>query len=108
MKSMKQALAMLLCFLMLFSTPVNALATGTVSDGDVVVGTIEACDECGQTDGHTAECSQYADPHACAECKQADGHVETCSNYIAPVEKCEYCGIELIDGATHLETCLSR
>ena len=43
----------------------------------------------------------------CTECKQTEGHAETCSQYKAPVETCEHCGIELTDGAVHLDTCLS-
>ena len=43
----------------------------------------------------------------CNECKQLEGHLDTCSQYKAPVTKCEHCGIELTEGAVHLDTCLT-
>lgn len=43
----------------------------------------------------------------CTECKQAEGHAETCSQYVAPVAKCEHCGIELTEGAVHADDCLT-
>lgn len=77
MKLMKRALALLLCFLMLTNGPISAFAT----EGTDVVG--------------------------CTECKQAEGHAETCSQYVAPVAKCEHCGIELTEGAVHADDCLT-
>lgn len=112
MKSMKQALAMLLCFLMLFSTPVNALATGTVSDGDVVVDTIDT-ETCSfnsavplTTDTPTEEPTKptvtptlATEPAistelvGCSECAQTEGHLETCSQYMIPASVvCSLCG----------------
>lgn len=107
MKSMKQALALLLCFLMLFSAPVNALATGDASGGDIVIVETEntTCDECGSSGAHTEECSLYtAAPAstACSECGQEDGHAEICSQYVAPASTaCTECGLE----SGHAETC---
>ena len=79
----------------------------TVATGSAISGEVLGCTECGATEGHSTDCSQYVDPNACAECKQVDGHAETCSQYKAPVEACEHCGIELTDGAVHLDTCLT-
>ena len=107
MKSMKQALALLLCFLMLFSTPVNALATGSVSDGDIVIIETEntTCEECGSSGAHTEECALYATTPAstaCSECGLEDGHAEICSQYEAPASSaCTECGME----SGHAETC---
>ena len=107
MKSMKQALALLLCFLMLFSTPVNALATGSVSDGDIVIIETEntTCEECGSSGAHTEECALYATTPAstaCSECGLEDGHAEICSQYEAPASSaCTECGME----SGHAEIC---
>lgn len=63
MKLMKRATALLLCFLMLTNDPLNAFATESVSDNDVVVETsapaetLEVCEECGGSDAHTETCS---------------------------------------------------
>ena len=58
--------------------------------------TIEGCEN------HTP-----AAPAACEECGASDGHAETCPQYAPPVEKCEHCGIELTEGAVHLDTCIT-
>ena len=79
--------------------------TPTVATGPAISTEPVGCTECNQTEGHLETCSQYIDSNACAECNQADSHAETCSKYEAPVSKCEHCGIELIEGAVHLETC---
>lgn len=64
MKRIKQALALLLCFLMQTNNvPISAFATEGVSDNDIVVETTttteteEVCEECGGSDAHTDDCS---------------------------------------------------
>lgn len=44
----------------------------------------------------------------CTECGETEGHLDTCSQYVAPVETCEHCGVELTEGAVHLDTCLTH
>jgi len=80
MKLMKRVMALFLCFLMLTAGPISAFATEGANDNDIVV-----CTECGAAEGHTAECAQY----------------------VAPVTKCEHCGVELTEDAVHLDTCLT-
>lgn len=80
MKLMKRVMALLLCFLILTAGPISAFATEGANDNDIVV-----CTECGAAEGHTAECAQY----------------------VAPVTKCEHCGIELTEGAVHADDCLT-
>lgn len=65
---------------------------------------LTGCTECGYTEGHAENCSQYTapDPVGCTECGKVDGHEESCSQYVAPEPVgCTECGE--IDG--HLETC---
>lgn len=59
--------------------------TPIVDTGSAINGEAAGCTECGATEGHSANCPQYK----------------------APVETCEYCGIELTEGAVHLDTCLT-
>lgn len=74
--------------------------TSSVDTGSAVDGEAAGCTECGATEGHTTECSQYVDPNACAECKQVDVHAETCS---LNVISCEECGQTKV----HTEECSS-
>lgn len=57
---------------------------------------------------HTSAC--YAVP--CTECGEVNGHSETCSKNAAPAPAptgtCEYCGVELTEGAVHADDCLTR
>lgn len=98
--------------------------------------TVKVCEECSESDAHTETCSfntistlntetpaETTQPMTvptettdatvsgnnvgCTECGQTEGHLETCSQYVAPVAKCEYCQIELTEGAVHLDTCLT-
>jgi len=122
MKLMKRVMALFLCFLMLNAGPVSTFAQTSVSGNDVV-----SCTECGVTEGHTTECSQYVAPVTKCEhcgieltegavhldncltlcsCEPAEGvHQEGCKFYVAPVETCEHCGVELTEETVHTEEC---
>lgn len=115
MKLMKRATALLICFLMLTNGPISAFATEGVSDNDVVVETTTttetatSCEECGESDAHTDDCSFNSvtplttgtpdettepteptvggnDVVCCTECGATEGHTTECSQYEAPVE----------------------
>ncbi len=47
------------------------------------------------------------DPVGCTECGATEGHTTECSQSEVPMSKCEHCGIELTEGAVHLDTCLT-
>lgn len=106
----RRLIALLLCIAMIGSMTVYA-----VGDED----TTPVC-TCGtENEEHTSECALYVAPEAepvdddvtpeptCTCGTETDEHTSECALYVAPVTKCEHCGIELTDGAVHLDTCLT-
>jgi len=79
MKLMKQALALLLCFLLLTNGPISAFATETVSGNDAAAETTATEFNQLTVSGNVAA--------SCNECGAAEGHLETCTQYKAPAKE---------------------
>lgn len=80
MKLLKRITALLLSLLLLVSGLAFASDNDIQSGDSIEAASSTACSECGETDGHAQNCSQYIAP-ACSECGEADGHAPTCSQY---------------------------
>lgn len=98
----KRILAFILCLSMICGMiPVSTYAVSD-EEGQSVV-----CEECGETEGHLKTCSKY---EPVCTCTPVDGvHQEGCDFYVEPqTQKCEYCGVELTEGAEHAQNCQTR